>query len=374
MTQTNPAQKFNYYWLATIFLILVVIVGLATATAAGMRATIKIDTTAPVTSKTENWQIKINDKDISIDPATLNFKPLSVEVSATENFTPLQGEEKDGFARGEFTLINNSGNPQTLVATTRLLTKDNILFRLEKAVNVPAGGKVTAFAKADLAGASGNIAPGTLTIPGLSKNLQDKIYAENAQTITGGTIKTGVISQDDLTTSTESLKITLANQALEKIKTEAEKSDNQDFKLISKLLLGQIVSQSSSAAIGDKTDRYTTTLKMKFTALLPKISEVNTLVGQSASSTQDIDNFAWKFESETDNSGAKIELSYQSQNEKNSEIPTIDKRQLTFKTEKKIRQYLQSQNLEINNLEIEFKPGWLKITPITAKNLTLEIN
>jgi len=377
MTTTNPRQKFVYYWIATIFLILVVIIGLATATAAGMRAKITVSTAAPITAKTDSWQIKI-DKELTVDPATLNFQPVSVEISATQDFTPLQGEEKDGFARGEFTLINNSGNPQTLVATTRLLTKDNVLFRIEKQVNIPAGGKITTIAKADKAGASGNIAPSSLTIPGLTLNLQEKIYAENAAAITGGIVKTGVISQDDLTTSTAALQSSLTAQAQEKISaaiaaSKDTKINYQDFKLIPELIVSQIVSQSTSAEIGDKTDSYKTTLKMKFTALMPKITEVNVLTGRDASSTQDISSFDWQLTPTEDNNSAKVELTYQGQSAAQTDIPTIDTRQLTFKSEKQIRKYLEAQNLTVNDLNIEFKPGWLHLTPITAKNLTLEI-
>ena len=86
MTQTNSPQKFSYYWLATIFLVLVVVVGLITATAAGMRATIKIDTTTPIATKNENWQIKFEDEKLSVEPSNLNFQPISVEVSKTESF------------------------------------------------------------------------------------------------------------------------------------------------------------------------------------------------------------------------------------------------------------------------------------------------
>ncbi len=82
-------------------------------------------------------------------------------------------------ARGTVKIINNYSKPQTLVKTTRLLTSDNKLFRIDKNVTVPAGGSVEVSAYADKPGAEFAIGPTKFTIPGLYVDLQKLIYAES---------------------------------------------------------------------------------------------------------------------------------------------------------------------------------------------------
>ncbi len=101
----------------------------------------------------------------------------SVEESKTypaENYT-----EESTKAEGQVTIINNYSRNQTLIATTRLLSPDNKLYRLTETVQVPAGGKITATAAADQAGKTYESGPVKLSIPGLWEGIRDKIYAES---------------------------------------------------------------------------------------------------------------------------------------------------------------------------------------------------
>ena len=83
----------------------------------------------------------------------------------------------DGIARGNVRIVNQYSKPQTLVRTTRLLTADGKLFRIDRKVTVPAGGEVTVEAYADKAGSDSAIGPTRFIIPGLYADLQKLIYA-----------------------------------------------------------------------------------------------------------------------------------------------------------------------------------------------------
>ncbi len=123
----------------------------------------------------------------------------STVVQLTKVYEPTGNREEPGVATGVVTLHNESSQAQPLVATTRLLTPDGVLFRLKNYTVVPAKGTVQAEVYADKEGASGNIAPQSrFTIPGLNDTLQQVIYASSNSAMTGGVRKIGVLSDADV--------------------------------------------------------------------------------------------------------------------------------------------------------------------------------
>jgi len=113
----------------------------------------------------------------------------TTEVKSSKTFdNPSTGDEVPAQATGTVTIYNKYTKAQPLSATTRLLAPDGTLFRIKNVVTVPAGGKVDNVAVyADQPGKSGNLDPTKFTIPGLWAGLQDKLYAESAAAMTGGT-------------------------------------------------------------------------------------------------------------------------------------------------------------------------------------------
>lgn len=99
--------------------------------------------------------------------------PATSSITSTTQVVP----NSDGIARGTVKIVNEYSKPQTLVRTTRLLTADGKLFRIDKKVTVPAGGSITVPAYADKAGSEFAIGPTRFTIPGLYVDLQKLIYA-----------------------------------------------------------------------------------------------------------------------------------------------------------------------------------------------------
>lgn len=106
--------------------------------------------------------------------------------------------DADGIATGSVTLTNTGARDQALVANTRLLSADGVLFRLDDAVTVSASGTIETTVHADVAGASGNIAPTHFTIPGLPEDQQTIVYADSAAPMTGGIQPAGTVTREDL--------------------------------------------------------------------------------------------------------------------------------------------------------------------------------
>ncbi len=98
------------------------------------------------------------------------------------------------FAQGQVTVVNNYSKSQTLIERTRFLTEDGKLYRLDRRVTIPAGGRATVSVTADQPGAAFAIGPTKFTIPGLWIDLQKLIYGESSAAFT---LRTGSATTPD---------------------------------------------------------------------------------------------------------------------------------------------------------------------------------
>lgn len=128
-----------------------------------------------------------------------------VSVKNEKTFSPSGGTEVPAVASGQVVIYNKTKSNQPLVATTRLLSPEKVLFRLKNSVTVPAGGQITAAVYADKPGAAGEIGPAKFTIPGLLEIKQKDIYAESQSRMTGGVRHLAAITSADLQRAEESL-------------------------------------------------------------------------------------------------------------------------------------------------------------------------
>ncbi|MDP3244703.1 MAG: hypothetical protein Q8M83_03545 [bacterium] len=151
-----------------------------------------------------------------------------VEATGTKNDV--------GKATGILTIINTTSSAQPLVATTRFLTPEGILFRLKNKATAPAKGKVDAEVYADKAGPSGNIGPSRFTIPGLLPAKQSLIYAESQKAMAGGDKFTRVVTAEDLARAKTMVLKKLEDEALQKYK---EQLNDGNLEVVSKIVSGE---------------------------------------------------------------------------------------------------------------------------------------
>lgn len=148
---------------------------------------------------------------------------LVTSLSRVANYKPSGQGQKEvvGTARGTVILTNKTSSPQTLVKTTRLLTPDGKLYRIDAQVVVPAGGSVDAPAYADQTGGTFDIQEATFTIPGLPVSLQSSIYAATKGPFAGGNKVVSVIAQEDIDRAAEDLKGKLEADAKQLLRDQA---------------------------------------------------------------------------------------------------------------------------------------------------------
>ena len=91
-----------------------------------------------------------------------------ISRSITDTFPVSSSVTVEIRAEGPVRIVSELARAQTLIASTRLVTPDGVLFRLKNTVAVPAFGAVEGVAVADESGPSGDVGETTFTIPGLN--------------------------------------------------------------------------------------------------------------------------------------------------------------------------------------------------------------
>ncbi|MBU0722158.1 hypothetical protein KKA93_01720 [Patescibacteria group bacterium] len=157
---------------------------------------------------------------------------------------------------GKVTIINNYIKNQPLVATTRLLSSDNKLFRLKDTVNVPAGGQVEAEIYADVVKPEMAVGLSKFTLPGLWAGIQDKIYAKSKEPMKYNRKIKYTIGQSDIDNAVSQLK----NDVLANVKNQV----GQTYKDYAKVLFmvdNNSVTQDVNGKVGEEKEKFS--IKMK---------------------------------------------------------------------------------------------------------------
>lgn len=192
-----------YQKIAIIFVVISLILLLGVLYLSISQATIRVTPNPQVVSTTVSAEVTPNPT--STGQLTGFVVEQSFEKGREFSVPEEGGTPVEAQAHGTVTLINETGTQMDLVATTRVLSEEGILFRLDEAVSVPANGQVNTSVSADQPGLSGEIGPTQFTIPGLSPNLQSAVYAVSVESMVGGVEYVRVVTQSDLDNAVEQL-------------------------------------------------------------------------------------------------------------------------------------------------------------------------
>ncbi len=223
-TSTYPANTIPlllYRRIALLFIVLVAAALIAVLYLATMQAVIHVS----AVPKQVTTDFIVRTVETATTDGEVQGEIHTGTLGKTKTFTPAGGSQKEieEKATGRVTISSTLSSPQPLVATTRLLSKEGVLFRLRSGVIVPALGSVEAEVFADQKGASGNIDPTTFTVPGLNEAKQKFVTATSTQPMTGGVKKISVLSQQDIDQSVDALKTELLEDAKNMLRAERQK-------------------------------------------------------------------------------------------------------------------------------------------------------
>lgn len=283
----------------------------------------------------------------------------TVAIDQTDTYTNYQADStEDAIARGTVTLVNDYSGDQPLVRTTRLLSKEGVLFRTDETVTVPAGGSIDVPVYADQAGASGNIEPTTFEIVALDDSLKDQIYAKSSTAMTGGVLKKVTLT-DDLITEAKATAKTQATAAAEATVKDAL-ADNWTIDITEQTVngaSGDVVDQVQVRTVGIATYTPITTELLR-----DQLIADDEAIADDATITYTVTNDGSDWIISGEASSAQIEPS----------LDFVDVADLTGKTEAQVTEYLADFE-EVETVTVQFVPFWIDRTPKLPQQINLEL-
>jgi|GEM_PF-1130816 len=211
----------------------------------------------------------IKDQDRKPDGA-YNGRLIEKTNEKTSEFTATGTKMSDQASTATMTIINNYSTNQPLIATTRFLSGQGILFRLSDYTVAPAGSSVDAEVYADDPDQVKEIAPSKWTIPGLSQSLQEYIYGQTSATISGSGQEISYILETD---------IKAAEKSSEEPSSDVSLSDFSGDLLEGEALLPKAVTieateYTPSLAIGAEAEAFNMTAQVNVQALAYMDSDI----------------------------------------------------------------------------------------------------
>lgn len=362
-----------YQKIAIVFVVIAFLLLLGVLYLSISQATIRVTPNPQVVSANVSAEITLN-------AATVGQIEGLVAVETVEKaklFTlPEEGatavQAKSG---GTVTIINETGSDQPLVATTRLLSEEGVLFRIDEGVTVPANGQVNTVAHADLEGASGDIGPTQFTIPGLAESLQDDIYAVSVNSMEGGVQYVRILSQSDLDEAQKELENEIIEDAKTLLRASSEGSayDGEAFEI-------EVLAQKSDTEPGTEAGSFTVSLTAKVTGVFYTVDTVQkyavtSLYGQAPNGYQ---------VSSANESGAQVTLQSVDSSRgvatvnvyldgyatvaPNNEL--LDKSRFTGRSAKEVSTLLMASDA-VSEVSVSFTPFWLKRVPTLKDHIKI---
>lgn len=283
-------------------------------------------------------------------------------------------EEKAG---GMVTIINETGGAQQLVATTRLLSEEGVLFRIDSGVTVPANGQIDVMAHADQPGLSGEIGPTQFTIPGLPQSIQDEIYAVSVESMAGGVAYRRVLTEKDIQDGISALSDELLSQA------KSTLSMNIDRAIFTgESYIVDVASQSSDQTVGAEVSSFNATVSVDVTAVYYSSEDIRTYAkGQLnervpegfAIHSINEDGFQVTVESaDARNGSAQLGIYLEGTAAISEDSSVLSKDRFVGRAPNEVITLLQSSDA-IREASVNFTPFWLQRVPTLKDHIKIEI-
>ncbi len=299
------------------------------------------------------------------------------EITINEEKTfPSTGEEFTGEEiSGQVKIINNSTKAQALVATTRILSPDNKLFRIKDAVNVPSGGEVSVDIYAEKPSVDLAITATTFTIPGLWLGLQDKIYAKsNTDFVFRQKVKKYIKASD-----IEAAMKEMSGVIIAKAKINEKSVGANDETMYENL---DSTSFETSAHAGDVQDYFTVQAKANLAIITFSRTDAAKLTAAKLSLLvpddkelvdYDPKNINYNFDSYDAKTGvATVKANFTGTMVLKNNAEIIDKKQLVNLNRQQLENYLKAFP-EIKNYEFKFFPSFINRSPRLPERIDIKI-
>ena len=165
----------------------VVVIVLAIAGAFGVVSTVFHHATISVSIKKFDTTVASSTFEASPTGTTLSFATLSTTLDASKTVASTGTRHIETKAAGTITIHNSGKAVQRLITNTRFANEAGLIYRIAKAVTIPANGTTEAVVTADQTGANYNLATGNLSVPGLTGTPEAALVSASvSKPISGG--------------------------------------------------------------------------------------------------------------------------------------------------------------------------------------------
>jgi hypothetical protein len=327
------------------------------------------------------------------DPSKASSTPV-----ITPSPVPVQTVNENVLAKGTVRIVNKYSKSQTLVRTTRLLTSDNKLYRIDSQVVVPPGGQVTVGVYADKPGSQYVLSgPQKFTIPGLFVDLQEFIYAESdtpfqavAQdspvattpvtppSTPATTPKAGKpVTQADLDRAEKTLTDTVLGQAMKTLATEVGNTSNLEVVYVVK-----VIDKRFMVRPGDIAENFLASIKLDVTAVYYGKEDMQTLVRSrlrervpAGREFLPFDSGAITYSLESSDVKqeiASIRVSADAAYRLSPSSPLLQKSVIAGKSKSEVESVLKAID-GVESVEIKIEPGWIDSVPSLKDRIDLKV-
>lgn len=310
----------------------------------------------------------------------LQGRILELVVEKTREFS-VSGKESAADRYGGMMIIyNKKSEDQSLVNKTRFESAAGYIFRIQEAVNVPAGGSIEAYVVAEEVGEEYKELPGRFILPGFKNEFsRSRVYGELKEIMEKKSIISYVVSQEILNNANNEIIAGLKKDALHKLRellVDAEELDEAS-------MTTEIISYDSNQEVGDESKNFEYTVKLKVIGIVFDRAELLSLaqsfIDDQLSNTQeliDYNNDSLKYSINnyvTEEKNATLDVELFAHVVQSSESETFNKERLKNLTQEEIIEYFSEQSA-IESVKVVFSPFWVKKAPQMSNHIDLIIN
>ena len=324
-----------------------------------------------------NIVFDVFDKDkTGIDDKAVKGLVRKIDLEDTKSY-PATGKNVVGQeAVGKVTIYNNYTKNQPLVATTRLLSANNKLFRIKETVNVPANGSIEADVYADDPSPEMAISPSRFTIPGLWAGIQDKIYAESKEAIVYQTKATNRITKEDVDNGIRDLK----QQLVAKAESDFAANSGQYSKIIYNVDENSVVN-STDGKVDEEKDNFNVTVKASVVVVAFDDKQAIELAKQKLDNSVSDNKELLSFDEKIDYSltsfnvmqgTASINATFEGKVTLKENSQIIDKNKIVGLKKDQLNVYLGSLP-GIAGYEVKFYPSFIQKVPTLVDRIDVQI-
>lgn len=295
-------------------------------------------------------------------------------VALSKKFKPSASKEEESVAIGTAVLRNDSSIGQPLIATTRLLTADGVLFRMKKGATVPANGTVEVEVYADKSGKASEIGPSKFTIPGLNEARQKVVWAESVKPMVGGVRQFGVIGSEDIKEA--------EGEMLAELKKAGEEKLGALHPEMKAVYVIAHSSMKTDKEIGAETDEFTMNAEATVVGAFYNADEAKNLVKKELDkkvigdvetlSQGNAEPSVLLDEYDLTTGRAVLKVAGSGLVELNAESNQLQKLIFFGKTRDEVRRYLLSLD-HVNGVDIKFTPAWMRTVPHVAEHVNVVV-